>query len=576
MRKNNTLTIKKVSAIMAAVMSISTIGSITASAEEYAPEQTFETSIVMEANADGEYEVVGNIAGIADISDISAIAGMGLTEIPEASVPLATIGAASTAAPSANSDTTTKYYQGQNGQIVVVTREKSTNKDAANFNATANATAKYYPGAIVTTRGIEGNDAGVVTDVDRNTCVMTVMQGTTGVSVEYDPSSHSNYVAALQTALAQMPEKTPTANFHANYTYATSEEDIKASLGLSSDIIENLNINFNAIKQGKCQTCIVSYVQEDFRVTVDTQTKTQPFADSDAAHALMDNRDADDQVAMINTAQYGRRVYVAYTTNDTSFNLQAELDATYKKIKGNAKFEYSEKLSNVSCNMCVSGGNTEEYNKLKKSDMTYSDIMTSLNDIGSKNDFANSEFISYTANSLADGRNVASNNTDSMYTTNISYKNTIPVEFSTASGSIGPWVHNFHVKLDYDMLVPANSDVAKNAQRTSPDSVTVESEDVVRIHVTDNSKITKSGLTNNIDIPAAVDINTLKIAVGYDGTNATSNHDNFVSVDFAKNIDTVEKIKIECDSNLKFLGMGYTTTGKISVNGKQVKMDTDE
>lgn len=423
------------------------------------------------------------------------------------------------------------------------------------FSVIDDVAAITYPGALVIANTKLANGTPTpINDIDRcnNTLTIsgiTLKNGETA-SITVNPQEYGSVKDAIGTLVSRRaPGTDVAAKIQCGIETVYSEKQISAKLGVSSDIIDKLKLDLEAVKNGKQKTVLMNFQQIYYTVSAGAQKGSFAFADDVTVDELQrQGVNSQNPPAMISSVNYGRIVYVGVTTNDTSLDVKGALEAAYSNISGSISAEYKDILNKCSYTVFVLGGSAGEAGKYIKVN-NYDDFTNLLAQDCAYTDNTIAAPISYTARFLKNG-DLATSKCATDYIETIA---------TPAKG--------LNIKLVVDGM---NGRISYGKFRFTGKLLKGENADGSPVYENYDRTFTLGGTTEStITLPANFVLSTGSVRLSYKGWSADP-FDNEV-YNFSDNINSMT-IRMKGTTTWY---LGYTVDGDIKVNGSKVMSFTD-
>ena len=442
-----------------------------------------------------------------------------------------------------------RFYNHENGTLIVGCPKQNTlDKSDQDFSAINHIKAVTYPGSLIKINQQFLNGTPTKINADRNQMKFSIDCGREVCTFYATPQTEGDVLQEIYKIIDNYSNHDVPAQVKTSFAKASSEAQLQAELGISADILKGLNIDFKAINQCKQNTYVMKYRQVYYTVSAELpQNADEVFADTVTKKVLVNNKvNSENLPAYISSVSYGREVYVVINSNLSKTSLEASEKLASQKFNFSAKEEWSKVLENCNVNVFMLGGaagNITEMLKVK-------DFESFIEVIGKETKFtpANCSYpLSYTANYITTNERVATKVTGD-YT-----------EFEYTTKTCTP------LEVNFKDLCPAM------------DSATITITGKYISGVDENGNFTHGGdykqvyestlrqLNKQTNIPANVDLKTVKIKFEYAGTAARHFGKEVYSLDtYNGNIDN---IKVEIEGWMRFFNLfGYSVEAKAWVN----------
>ncbi|EFS01483.1 seeligeriolysin [Listeria seeligeri FSL N1-067] len=325
-----------------------------------------------------------------------------------------------------------KGYKDGSEYIVVEKKKKGINQNNADISVINAISSLTYPGALVkANRELVENQPNVL-PVKRDSLTLSVdLPGMTKKDnkIFVKNPTKSNVNNAVNTLVERWNDKYSKAypNINAKIDYsdemAYSESQLIAKFGTAFKAVNNsLNVNFEAISDGKVQEEVISFKQIYYNINVNEPTSPSKFFGSSVTKEQLDalGVNAENPPAYISSVAYGRQVYVKLSSSSHSNKVKTAFEAAMsgKSVKGDV--ELTNIIKNSSFKAVIYGGSAKE--EVEIIDGNLSELRDILKK-GSTYDRENPGVpISYTTNFLKDNDlAVVKNNSEYIETTSKSY-----------------------------------------------------------------------------------------------------------------------------------------------------------
>jgi hypothetical protein len=257
------------------------------------------------------------------------------------------------------------------------------------------------------------------------------------------------------------------------------------------------------------------------------QNADEVFADSVTKQVLINNKvDSENIPAYISSVTYGREVYVVVTSNTSKTSLNASEKLAASSFSFSSKQAWDSALENCSVNVYMLGGAAGNITEMFK----VNDFESFINVIGKETAFSPSNCsypLSYTANYITTNERVATKVTGDYTELEYTTKTSIPVEIEMKDLRWPIDSAKITITGQYISGVDANGNFTHDGvyKRTY--------------------ETTQAQSTNTTNIPANVDLKTVKIQFDYTGVSANEfKYDTYSLSDYNGDIDNI-KLQIE-------------------------------
>lgn len=286
---------------------------------------------------------------------------------------------------------TPKTGEFQNGEYIVVTREKCTidsNYDVCVSDENRNVT---YPGNLIFAdkRLVDGAPTPIALERQPITLTLNLPGMTKDNYLEVMNVNYSNVSGAINELLNRWYTKYTEYNtIPANMSYEGGlihdKNEMKLRFGCEASFLENeLGVNFDAVEKNEISVYIAKYKQVFYTASIEPfNYPSDAFAESVSVDDLKRKNICDSQPpAYIGAVSYGREVYVKFESKCSKETLSAILDGsvTVKGVTPSA--EGNSTIANesieVRCSLVVRGGNPESINGL----YTDKDFINTINKV---------------------------------------------------------------------------------------------------------------------------------------------------------------------------------------------------
>lgn len=440
-----------------------------------------------------------------------------------------------------------------NAYNVKYTKMNTGNTSTSKFAVIDDVAAITYPGALVVANTNLANGTPTpINDIDRcsNTLTIsgiTLKDGKTA-SVTVNPQEYCTVRDAVAELVSRRNEGTDvTAKIQCGIETVYSEKQISAKLGVSSDIINKLKLDLEAIKTGKSKSVLMNFQQVYYTVSANVQKGSFAFADDVKVSELQrQNINSQNPPAIIPSVNYGRIVYVGVTTSDTSLDVKGALEAAYSHIDGSVSAQYKDILNKCSFSVFVLGGSAGDAGKFIKVN-NYDDFRNILAEDCKFTDTTNAAPISYTARFLKNG-DLATSQCCTDYIETVTTK---------AAG--------INVKLKADGM---NGRITNGKFTITGQKVSGEDSKGNPTYENYCQTFNISGTkTQNVVLPASLVLETVKIKFEYSGLCSDPIKNNEYSLkNFSGNINDITLVL----TGTTTWYLGYRVDGEVIINGKSV------
>ena len=434
-------------------------------------------------------------------------------------------------------------------KFYVISHKKCTTEknSLSSFSIINNINSVAYPGALLLANSDLANGNPSPIDIERSKTNLTIHNiGVNGNSyVEVDPSKAGNVEDAVKELVSRWDGKDAPAQISYKMTAANSKKQIEASLGISSDIIDKLQIDFSAIHNGTKNSVVMSYKQVYYSVSADIQKGEKAFGTNVTVNDLKNEGiNEENPPVMVSSVDYGRMIYVNISSTRSETEIKAALEAAKKAAKLDVKVDskYQEVLDECEFTVFALGGQAGESGKY----LSVKNADEFIQAVSSENKFTENTCaapISYSTRYLKDGK-VASSTMVTDYTeTTTTIKDGVKVTFR-AYGMNGR-IDNGIFKIEGKLIKGYNADGTPIYEDYS---------ETVSLSGTTTSKLT---------LPANLDLSKTKITFDYSGTSKDSFK--YGTYDLSKAGSDITNLQLELEGSTKWWG-GYYVEGRVWTN----------
>jgi len=263
----------------------------------------------------------------------------------------------------------------QDGSVSIIQKRKCEDNLTFQSFGVANADANViYPGALLKANEalVTGNPEPIrIARRDINISVPNAkMQAGAPSYITVNPANASVVNNGISNDLVGKFREGAdcTAQVTTKIVKVESEEQIKAKMNFSEEMWGSLKVNASADYQNKQQAVVVDISQIYYTVAADVQTSADLFPDGMKLSRIQKYITPESPAVMVSSVDYGKRVLALIQTDDTSFDLQASVEASGVggKVKGGAEAQYDSKLKKCTINLFIAGGSSESAGKYFK------------------------------------------------------------------------------------------------------------------------------------------------------------------------------------------------------------------
>lgn len=422
-----------------------------------------------------------------------------------------------------------RLYNHDNGTLIVAQpKEKTLEKSNNDFSAINQIKSVTYPGSLIKINEQFVNGTPTKINADRNKMKFTVDCGREKCSFETVPQTEGDVLEEIYKIIDGYSNHDVAAQATLSFAKASSESQLQAELGVSADVLKGLGVDFKAINECKQNTYVMQYRQAYYTVSAELpQNADEVFADTVTKKVLINNKvDSENIPAYISSVTYGREVYVVVTSNTSKTSLEASEKLAANKFSFNSKQAWDNALENCSVNVYMLGGAAGNITEMFR----VRDFESFMNVIGKETAFSPSNCsypLSYTANYITSNERVATKVTGDYTELEYITKTSIPVEIEMK-----------------DLKWPIGS--AKITITGKYISGVDEKGNFTHDGVYERSyETTQAQSVKTTNIPANVDLKTVKIKFDYTGISANNfKYDTYSLSDYNGDINNI-KLQIE-------------------------------
>lgn len=437
-------------------------------------------------------------------------------------------------------------------------RKKSFDEVRSDFSLYDSIEHTAYPGALIKIDSNFANGTPTKVQVNRKDVKYSITCGDKKTFVA-NPTNSGDVLEEIYKVVKGSTSDT-AALADINFSKVVNQEQIKAKLDISASLLKKLNVNFEAIHQGKEITYIMSFKQSYFNVHMDApQNVMDLFADSADKQSLINAGVSEDTpIGYVSDVSYGREIYVVISSKNTKTSIEAleELEGVNFDIKAQQSWEKIMKSCNVKA--FVRGGRSESITEVAK----IKDYDTFVSAIDKDAKFTSDSCyvpVGYRVNYVGTNDIVSTKSVGNYW--EIASKRTtkgtpLTLRLKDMSGSIGGSIKSgtFVITGDYITGIDENGNYIHGGQYYDR-------------HYYENKDLPNK--TERITIPANVDIETVKIRFDYTGTCDRKFDDDTFSVSNyrkeKKDSSSITSLVVELEGTGQGFGF-YKVEGRAWVN----------
>lgn len=306
--------------------------------------------------------------------------------------------------------------------IVIKREKKSINNSNADISVLDSTNNRIFPGAILlANRNLVENKPDLVS-CERKPVVLSIdLPGMGDESkVVVESPSNSNISSAISNLLNTWNSKYSSTNkipakiqYSENMVYSESQLTTKFGLNFKS-LSKSLDIDFDAILEGKKKAMVISFKQIFYTVSIDApKSPSDLFGDNVSWDELtLKGINNDNPPVYVSNVSYGRTIFVKLETTSTSSDVEVAFKALINEQDAKNNSKYKKIFEESTFTAVVIGGGAQEHNKVISKDFDeIRNIIINNSEYSSSNPGLP---VSYTSVFLKDN-SVASINSNSEY-----------------------------------------------------------------------------------------------------------------------------------------------------------------
>lgn len=461
------------------------------------------------------------------------------------------------------------------GRNLLVTRSEHVDQSQERNRLTLTDTnSVIYPGALVKADNNLAKGTPRIIDIDR---------GEMTIRVEYGPiakgekRSRTTTLEDLKDSMADIedkcldPDSPSTARYTFNLEKINSDEQLRAKAHLEQSVYGNLKLDAETGIGKTKQVVLLDYYQIYYTISADMQTKEKLFADNVTLKDVQKKINRDNPAAIVTSVDYGRRVVACIETDDTSFDLRAEIEGSglNDKIKGSGSLKINNKLSKCNVKYYVYGGSGANSGKLIT--CIGPEALPQLVDAIATDTAYQRNIalpVSYTTSFVHDGATAKVNFSEDYYVNKTETLTPTAIDISSGGmfrGFLGG-LFGKHGNVDshtVKLVGKRITDLDENGEYVYSPEETIYEREFTGENIPEN---------NFKEIPSDYDLSTVRVYFDYDGYKKTGfkeTANGIKLVDLVSNPADIKNVNINIRSeDLGSAGACYRVYGKVKVTDK--------